>query len=101
MRAHDPEAMANVRAIYGDKRALVRQRCTRAAEGADALVLVTEWHEYRRPDFHAPARGSCVSRRVFDGRNIWDPDELRALGFSLHRHRPQVVPVGVRTRPLD
>jgi UDPglucose 6-dehydrogenase len=51
------------------------------AEGADALVLVTEWHEYRRPDFHRLKR-LLREPALFDGRNSWEPAELRPMGFS-------------------
>jgi UDP-N-acetyl-D-mannosaminuronate dehydrogenase len=51
-----------------------------ALTGADALLLVTEWSEFRRPDF---ARVKALMRTpvILDGRNIWDPMSLRALGF--------------------
>ena len=55
-----------------------------AAEGADALALVTEWHQFRRPDFEAPQGAHDASRVLFDGRNIWEPDEVRALGFTYY-----------------
>ena len=86
VRAHDPQAMANVRAALGDKITLCDTMYD-AAEGADALALVTEWHEYRRPDFKRlvsvmakPESGKKLA--LFDGRNVWDPEELRGLGFS-------------------
>src|SRR5204863_3454893 len=50
VRAHDPQAMANVKAIYAD-RITFCEAMYDVAEGADALALVTEWHEFRRPDF--------------------------------------------------
>ncbi|MGK3994801.1 UDP-glucose dehydrogenase family protein [Sorangium sp. So ce1024] len=79
VQAHDPQAMPNVRAIYGG-RILLSDGMYGAAEGADALVVVTEWHEYRRPDFHRLKR--ILSAPVlFDGRNIWEPEELRGMGF--------------------
>ena len=80
VQAHDPQAMANVRAIYGN-RILMSDQMYGAAEGADALVLVTEWHEYRRPDFHRLSR-IMASPALFDGRNMWEPDELRGMGFT-------------------
>ena len=54
-----------------------------AARDADALLLVTEWREFRRPDF---GRLKSIMREpvVFDGRNVWDPAELRALGFTYY-----------------
>jgi len=83
--AHDPVAMPGARQIYesrGDKIGFVENMYD-ALAGADALVLVTEWHEFRRPDF---ARVKRLLRQpvVFDGRNVWDPDELRQLGFTYH-----------------
>ena len=55
-----------------------------AAEGADALALLTEWHQFRRPELRAPEGASCAARVLFDGRNIWEPDEVRALGFTYY-----------------
>lgn len=79
VRAHDPQAMPNIRAIFGD-RITFCETMYEAATGADALVLVTEWHEYRRPDFDRIKR-LLKNAAMFDGRNIWNPDELRSLGF--------------------
>jgi UDPglucose 6-dehydrogenase len=79
VRAHDPAAMDNVRAVLGD-RITFCENMYEAVEGADALALVTEWHEFRRPDFQRIKR-LMKSANLFDGRNIWDPEELRELGF--------------------
>ena len=54
-----------------------------AARGADALLLVTEWHEFRAPDF-ARLKGDLAAPVLFDGRNIWDGSSLRAMGFTWH-----------------
>ncbi|MSP24439.1 MAG: UDP-glucose/GDP-mannose dehydrogenase family protein [Myxococcales bacterium] len=80
VRAHDPEAMANVAAIYGERVTLTEDAYA-AADGADALVLVTEWRQYQNPDF---ARLLRTMRRplVLDGRNIWSGYGLRAMGFT-------------------
>jgi UDPglucose 6-dehydrogenase len=78
--AHDPQAMPNVKAIYGD-RVTFSEHMYSAVEGADALALVTEWHEYRTPDFHRLHR-LMKTPALFDGRNMWVPDEVRELGFS-------------------
>ncbi|HNH49925.1 MAG TPA: UDP binding domain-containing protein, partial [Myxococcota bacterium] len=52
-----------------------------AAKDADALLLITEWNEFRSPDFSTLK--SLMRRPIlFDGRNIWDPEELRRLGFE-------------------
>jgi UDPglucose 6-dehydrogenase len=72
--------MANVKAIYGDRVTFCEQMYA-AAEGADALVLVTEWHEYRTPDFQRLLKLMKVPA-LFDGRNMWVPEEVRGLGFS-------------------
>jgi len=80
VRAHDPAAMDNVRALVGD-RITFTESMYQATEGADALALVTEWHEYRQPDFNR-IKGLMRTPSLFDGRNVWDPKELRSLGFT-------------------
>jgi UDPglucose 6-dehydrogenase len=80
--AHDPAAMDNVRARYGERVALHPDMYA-AAEKCDALVLVTEWHDFRRPNF-ARLKSLLRSPVLFDGRNIWDPAELRGLGFAYY-----------------
>ena len=54
-----------------------------AATGADALVLVTEWHQFRHPDFKR-LRSTMRTPVLFDGRNIWPPAEVRELGFTYY-----------------
>ena len=84
VRADDPEATAEARRIFGERDDLVL--CTSAAsalEGADALAVVTEWKEFRSPDFsrlHA-ALGDAV---VFDGRNLYEPEEVEAAGLAYY-----------------
>ena len=78
--AYDPVARDNVRAVYGDKIRLT-EKMYDALDGADALALVTEWHEFRRPDF-GRMKKLMKTPCLFDGRNIWDPEELRRLGFT-------------------
>jgi UDPglucose 6-dehydrogenase len=80
--AHDPVAMENVRALLGDRLELAPSMYD-AIEGADALALLTEWHEYRRPDF-ARIKAALTSPVLFDGRNVWDPDDVRARGFAYY-----------------
>lgn len=80
VHAHDPEAMPNVRALYGDKVKLF-DTMYGAVEGADGLALVTEWREFRLPDFPRMKR-IMKEPALFDGRNIWSPKEMKALGFS-------------------
>jgi UDPglucose 6-dehydrogenase len=78
--AHDPEAMANAKAIFGDKIAFVEHPYD-AVNGADALVLVTEWRQYQNPDF-ARIKGAMRTPVLLDGRNIWSTYGLRAQGFA-------------------
>ncbi len=80
VRAHDPEAMPNVKAIYGDRVHFCEKGMYEAAEGADALVLVTEWHPYRTPDLPR-LEAAMRQKHIFDGRNMWDAKDLRAHGF--------------------
>src|SRR3954462_13388535 len=81
--AHDPVAMDNARRQLGADRVQFVQNPYSAAEGADALFLVTEWSEFRQPDF---ARIKAAMRQpvLFDGRNIWNPRRMRELGFTYY-----------------
>jgi UDPglucose 6-dehydrogenase len=74
--------MDNVRAELGDRIEYASDMYS-AAENADALVMVTEWHEFRRPGFVKLKR---LMRKpvLFDGRNQWDPEEVAELGFTYH-----------------
>jgi UDPglucose 6-dehydrogenase len=78
--ANDPVAIPNVRDKIGD-RIQYTDDPYEAARGADALVLVTEWKAFRRPDF-ARLKSLMNAPVLFDGRNIWSPEEVRALGFT-------------------
>jgi len=80
VNAYDPEAMANVKARVGEQVAFAKDPYG-ALEGAAALVLVTEWNEFRAPDW-ARVKKLLKTPAVFDGRNIYDPQVLRELGFS-------------------
>lgn len=82
LRAHDPEAIGNVRAVYGDK-VVYCDRPYGALEGADGLVVVTEWQEFRKPDFELMRR---LLRKpvIFDGRNIYEPRSLAPFGFTYY-----------------
>lgn len=79
---HDPEAIDNVRAIYGGRIAYVT-RPMEALDGADCLAIVTEWGDYRRPDFDEMA-SRLAKKVIFDGRNLYSPAELKAKGFVYH-----------------
>jgi UDPglucose 6-dehydrogenase len=82
VRVFDPEAMDHVRARYGDRIEYAADPLD-AATAADALAVVTEWGDFRRPDF-ALLRQTMAAPVIFDGRNLYDPAELRAKGFSYH-----------------
>ena len=77
--AYDPEAMNNVRAFLGDRIALEKEPYA-VANGADALVLVTEWNELRDPDLDR-LKTLMRTRVLFDGRNAWPADDARRSGF--------------------
>ena len=78
--AHDPESRREAARRLGDTVALVANAYV-ACEGADALVLMTDWNEYRSPDW-SRVRAALRSPVVVDMRNLWSPTRMRALGFS-------------------
>jgi UDPglucose 6-dehydrogenase len=80
VQAYDPEAMRVAKSIFGTKVQLV-DKSYDALKGADALAVVTEWNEFREPDF-ARMRKLMRSPVVFDGRNIYSPEQMRAQGFT-------------------
>ena len=78
--AYDPEAMPNARALLGSEIELAPDAYA-AANGADALVLVTEWHELRDPDL-TRLKSLMRAPALFDGRNVWPREDARKLGFT-------------------
>jgi UDPglucose 6-dehydrogenase len=80
--ASDPVAIEAVRKVLGD-RIEYQEHHYECAKGADALALVTEWHEFRRPSFER-LKGLMREPAIFDGRNVWSPGELRAAGFTYY-----------------
>jgi UDPglucose 6-dehydrogenase len=80
VRVHDPEAMPTARRVLGD-RVTYAEHAYDALAGADALAIVTEWLEYRNPDF---TRMKQLLGRplIVDGRNLYEPDKLARLGFT-------------------
>ena len=80
VRVHDPEAMETAKAQLGD-RVTYAPNAYAAVEGADALAIVTEWREYRNPDF-AKMKGLLRQALIVDGRNLYEPSRLAALGFT-------------------
>ena len=82
IRAYDPVAMAEARRVLAEVPNLrFVDHQTEALDGADALLVVTEWKEFRTPDFEA-IRDKLKQPVVFDGRNIWDPDFARSFGLE-------------------
>jgi UDPglucose 6-dehydrogenase len=92
VKAHDPEATDTARAVFGDRISYYRQNYE-AIEGADALLVITEWNEFRRPDFDRVKR-LLKEPVVFDGRNLWEPESMRRLGFAY-------FPIGRPSVPLS
>jgi UDPglucose 6-dehydrogenase len=77
VRAYDPVAMPETRRLYGEHPALTLCRnAPEALQGADALAIVTEWQEFRSPDFEA-IRAALATPVIFDGRNLYDPQLVR------------------------
>jgi UDPglucose 6-dehydrogenase len=82
VRVHDPEAMENVRAQYGDKLTYCPKPMA-ALDGADALAIMTEWGDYQRPEFKEIFQ-RMRSPAIFDGRNLYEPWTMERLGFRYH-----------------
>jgi UDPglucose 6-dehydrogenase len=82
IKAHDPEAMENVKRIFGDR----IQYCNNpydCAEGADAIFIATEWPEFRTPDFER-LNSALKSKVIFDGRNVYELDVMREQGYTYY-----------------
>ncbi|MFP4496348.1 MAG: UDP binding domain-containing protein, partial [Halochromatium sp.] len=82
VRAFDPVAAEEARRLYGERAdlELVENRMD-AVEGADALVIVTEWSEFRSPNF-ADIKAQLSTPVIFDGRNLFDPNQVTAAGLT-------------------
>ena len=78
--AFDPEAMDNVRGVLGDKIKYANDQYE-ALEGADALLICTEWQVFRTPKFEL-IKESLKSNAIFDGRNLYDQEEMKEFGFE-------------------
>ncbi len=77
--AYDPEAMKNVKALLGDKISFAENQYD-CLEGADALIIATEWNEFRTPNF-LKIVSSLKSKAIFDGRNLFETKAVKDLGF--------------------
>src|SRR5271167_4054696 len=84
VRAYDPVAMPECIRLYGERPDLILCKTgPEAFQGADALAIVTEWKEFRSPDFDAIMR-ALRTPVIFDGRNLYDPKHMEELGFSYY-----------------
>ena len=82
VRAYDPEAGENAAALFaGNERVEIAGSAQSALEGCEALAIVTEWQEFRSPDFDA-IKSSLKTPAIFDGRNLYDPAAMRAMGIE-------------------
>jgi UDPglucose 6-dehydrogenase len=90
VRAYDPVAGKEAKRLFaGEKRVEIVDSALGAVEGADALAIVTEWQEFRSPDFDA-IRAALKTPAIFDGRNLYDPQAVRAHGI-------EYFPIGRKT----
>jgi UDPglucose 6-dehydrogenase len=91
LQVHDPEAMENVRRLYGDRLVYCSKRDD-ALQGADALAIMTDWKEFVHPDFER-MRKRMRSPVIFDGRNLFNPASVQKAGFTYYSiGRPTVRP---------
>ena len=82
VRAYDPVAMDAARRLYPDQPQLILcASAEEAAQGADALAIVTEWRDFRSPDFGV-LKSSLRAPVIFDGRNVYEPEHMRQMGFE-------------------
>ncbi len=89
---YDPEAMQNVKNLIGDKVAYAKNEYE-ALENADALVIATEWSTFRNPDFDR-IKSLLLNPIIFDGRNIFELDQMKNLGFYYNSvGRKTVLPI--------
>jgi UDPglucose 6-dehydrogenase len=82
VQAHDPEAMKVARTHFGSKITYASSNYE-ALKGADCLAIVTEWNEFRRPDFER-MRKLMRAPVIFDGRNLFTPDQMKQSGFTYY-----------------
>jgi UDPglucose 6-dehydrogenase len=82
IKAYDPVALTEAkRVMEGTKGLTFVDNQTKALEGSDALVIITEWKEFRSPDFDH-IKASLKTPVIFDGRNLYDPQWVRSQGFE-------------------
>ena len=82
MRAYDPAAGEEAKLLLQkNPRVTIMESAMTALEGADALAIITEWQEFRSPDFHA-IKMALKTPVIFDGRNLYDPGAVKAQGLE-------------------
>ncbi|HBL42058.1 MAG TPA: UDP-glucose 6-dehydrogenase [Planctomycetaceae bacterium] len=79
LNVHDPVAMENVKTLYGDQLAYFDHHYD-TLQGTDALIIVTEWNEFRHADFDY-IRHKLLNPVIFDGRNLYEPEKMKQKGF--------------------
>ncbi|MFM9118274.1 MAG: UDP-glucose dehydrogenase family protein [Planctomycetota bacterium] len=91
LQVHDPEAMNNVRVLYGDRLTYAAQQLD-ALQGAQGLIINTEWGEFRNMDFDS-LRERMSETTIFDGRNLFELEQIPTAGFTYYSiGRPVVTP---------
>ena len=91
VQAYDPVASPAAEGVFGGKVKLCRTRYEAVAD-ADGLVILTEWNEFRTPNFQR-LRTTMKEPVIFDGRNLYDPAYLAGLGFVYHSIGRPALPV--------
>jgi UDPglucose 6-dehydrogenase len=82
IKAYDPAAMSEARKVIGNQVEYVDD-CYKTLDGASALLIMTEWQEFRDPDF-ALVKSKLKRPLIIDGRNLFEPADMKALGFEYH-----------------
>lgn len=82
LNVHDPEALNNVKKIYGEKLTYFTDPY-KALQGSDALLILTEWNDFRTPDFDEIAK-NLKNKLIFDGRNIYALSKMQEIGFTYY-----------------
>jgi UDPglucose 6-dehydrogenase len=99
VRAYDPEAMQETQRIYPDQAGLeLCESANQALERADALVIITEWQEFRSPDFTL-LKDKLADAVVFDGRNLYEPETIAHFGLAYYAIGRGKVPGKVAPKP--
>lgn len=89
VQAYDPEAMENVQGIFGDRITFADDEY-KALEGADALMIMTEWPVFRTPEFDK-VENLLKNKVIFDGRNLYDLNQMAELGFEYYSVGRKIV----------